>query len=140
MRLGVTEYIDCAHHLPGHPKCGQLHGHTYQVDVSIEGDHAGGMLLDFADLKKAVRDALAEYDHKDWNTFLKYPTVENICELILQPAMDQLSQVPDRREHLRADPWPAEGEDGVPVPRPSVGRPREVGGDLTLSRCRLPLR
>ncbi|MBI4415972.1 MAG: 6-carboxytetrahydropterin synthase, partial [Euryarchaeota archaeon] len=46
MRLGITEYIDCAHHLPGHPKCGQLHGHTYQVDVSIEGDHQGGMLLD----------------------------------------------------------------------------------------------
>ncbi len=82
MRLGITEYIDCAHHLPGHPKCGQLHGHTYQVDVSIEGDHQGGMLLDFADLKKAVREVLARYDQKDWNDFLKYPTVENICELV----------------------------------------------------------
>jgi len=28
MRLGITEYIDCAHFLPGHPKCGQIHGHT----------------------------------------------------------------------------------------------------------------
>ena len=75
MRLGITEYIDSAHHLPGHPKCGQLHGHTYQVDVSVEGDHRGGMLVDFADLKLAVHDVLAEYDHKDWNAFLKYPTV-----------------------------------------------------------------
>ena len=82
MRLGITEYIDCAHRLPGHPKCGQPHGHTYQVDVSIEGDHRGGMLLDFADLKASVRDVLAAYDHKDWNDVLKYPTVENICELI----------------------------------------------------------
>ena len=82
MKLGVTEYIDCAHHLPGHPKCGQLHGHTYQVDVSIDGDHEGGMLLDFADLKKAVRDVLGEYDHQDCKAFLKYPTVDNICELI----------------------------------------------------------
>ena len=82
MRLGVTEYIDCAHHLPGHAKCGQLHGHTYQVDVSIEGNHGGGMLLDFADLKASVRGVLGEYDHKDWNAFLTYPTVENICELI----------------------------------------------------------
>ena len=24
MRLGITEFIDCAHHLPGHAKCGQL--------------------------------------------------------------------------------------------------------------------
>jgi len=42
MKLGVTEYIDCAHHLPGHERCGSLHGHTYQVDVFIEGDHKGG--------------------------------------------------------------------------------------------------
>ena len=82
MRLGITDNVDCAHFLPGHPKCGQLHGHTYQVDVSIEGDHGGGMLLDFADLKKTVHEVLAEYDHKDWNAFLKYPTVENICSLL----------------------------------------------------------
>ena len=37
MRLGITEYIDCAHFLPGHPKCGQVHGHTYRVDVTSEG-------------------------------------------------------------------------------------------------------
>jgi len=82
VKLGITEYIDCAHHLPGHERCGTLHGHTYQIDVSLEGDPKGGMVLDFADLKKAVRGALAKYDHKDWNTFLEYPTVENICELI----------------------------------------------------------
>ncbi len=82
MRVGITEYIDCAHHLPGHPKCGSLHGHTYQVDVSVEGDHRGGMIIDFADLKKAVREVLREFDHKDWNAVLEYPTVENICQLV----------------------------------------------------------
>ena len=82
MRVGITEYIDCAHHLPGHPKCGSLHGHTYQVDVSVEGDHKGGMVIDFSDLKKAVREVLKEFDHKDWNAILEYPTVENICDLI----------------------------------------------------------
>ena len=82
MRVGITEYIDCAHHLPEHPKCGSPHGHTYQVDVSVEGDHRGGMIIDFADLKKAVREVLNEFDHKDWNAVLEYPTVENICELI----------------------------------------------------------
>ena len=82
MKLGITEYIDCAHHLPGHEKCGAFHGHTYQVDVHVEGDHKGAMVLDFADLKKQVRAILSEYDHKDWNTFIEYPTVENICELL----------------------------------------------------------
>ena len=51
MKLGVSEFVDCAHFLPGHAKCGQLHGHTYKVDVAIEGDHSKGMVVDFADLK-----------------------------------------------------------------------------------------
>jgi len=82
MKLGITEYIDAAHYLPGHEKCGRLHGHTYQIDVTIEGDHKGGMVLDFADLKKVVREVLAKYDHRDWNEALEYPSVENICELL----------------------------------------------------------
>jgi 6-pyruvoyltetrahydropterin/6-carboxytetrahydropterin synthase len=80
MRLGVTDYIDCAHTLSGHPKCGQLHGHTYRIELVVEGDAAGGMLLDFADLKGRLRGVLAHYDHKHWNDFMDYPTVENICE------------------------------------------------------------
>lgn len=59
-----------------------MHGHTYQVDLIIEGEHKGGMLIDFADIKRALREVLATYDHKSWNDFLEYPTVENICELL----------------------------------------------------------
>ncbi len=51
MRLGIAEFIDCAHFLPGHPKCGQLHGHTYKVEVTIEGEQTGGMVIDFNELK-----------------------------------------------------------------------------------------
>src|SRR5215467_5465232 len=58
MKLGVTEYVDCAHFLPGHPKCGRLHGHTYKVEVTIEGQPKDGMIIDFADLKQTLRDAL----------------------------------------------------------------------------------
>jgi 6-pyruvoyltetrahydropterin/6-carboxytetrahydropterin synthase len=80
MRLGVTDYIDCAHLLPGHPKCGRLHGHTYRVDVAVEGEARDGMVLDFADLKARVRSVLARYDHRHWNDFLEFPTVETICD------------------------------------------------------------
>ena len=82
MRLGITEYIDCAHFLPGHPKCGTVHGHTYRVDVTIEGDHRGGMILDFNDLKSQTREVLQRYDNRHWNDVLEFPTVENICELL----------------------------------------------------------
>jgi 6-pyruvoyltetrahydropterin/6-carboxytetrahydropterin synthase len=82
MRLGITEYIDCAHFLPGHPKCGQVHGHTYRVDVAIEGEHHQGMIVDFNELKGKTREVLARYDHRHWNDVLDFPSVENICELL----------------------------------------------------------
>lgn len=91
MRLGITEYIDCAHYLPGHPRCGQLHGHTYKVEVVISGQHNDGMILDFADMKKTVREVLGEYDHKSWNDFLPYPSVENICETISHRLKERLN-------------------------------------------------
>jgi 6-pyruvoyltetrahydropterin/6-carboxytetrahydropterin synthase len=82
MKLGRTFYIDCAHYLPGHPKCGQLHGHTYRIDVAIEGEKKDGMILDFGDMKKQINEILLEYDHKSFNDFLDYPSVENICEML----------------------------------------------------------
>ena len=40
------------------------------------------MVMDFADMKKAVQQVLGRYDHQSWNDFLEYPSVENICELL----------------------------------------------------------
>jgi 6-pyruvoyltetrahydropterin/6-carboxytetrahydropterin synthase len=82
MKLGVIEYIDCAHYIPGHGKCGKLHGHTYKIEVVIEGENKSGMIMDFTDLRKSIRETLAMYDHSTFNEFLEYPSVENICEMI----------------------------------------------------------
>ena len=90
MRLGVAEYVDCAHFLPGHSKCGALHGHTYKIELTVEGQVKGGMVIDFADLKQAVREVLAHYDHRSWNDFLEYPSVENICDLLSGKLKDRL--------------------------------------------------
>jgi 6-pyruvoyltetrahydropterin/6-carboxytetrahydropterin synthase len=91
MRLGITEFIDCAHHLPGHPKCGPLHGHTYKVEVIIEGQNRpGGMILDFTDLKAQTREVLGRYDHQNWNDFLEFPSVENICELLASQLRERI--------------------------------------------------
>ena len=82
MRLGITEFIDCAHFLPGHTKCGRLHGHTYRVEVMVEGEQRGGMIIDFTELKGRSREVLQEYDHRNWNDVLEFPSVENICALL----------------------------------------------------------
>lgn len=90
MKLGITEFIDCAHHLPGHPKCGRMHGHTYKVELIIEGDASGGMILDFNELKSQAREVLLQYDHRDWNEFLEFPSVENICQLLSRQLRERL--------------------------------------------------
>lgn len=91
MKLGITDFLDCAHFLPGHEKCGQLHGHTYRVEVIIEGRHDGGMILDFADLKAQTRAVLQKYDHRNWNDVLEFPSVENICELLSKGLKERLA-------------------------------------------------
>ena len=41
----------------------------------IEGDHKGGMILDFNDLKAHTREVLQQYDNRHWNDVLDFPTV-----------------------------------------------------------------
>ena len=87
MRLGVTEYFDSAHFLPGHKKCGQTHGHTYTVELIVEGEKKGaGMVVDFYDLKSALKKVLSEYDHRLINEIVEYPSVENISRVDLREA------------------------------------------------------
>lgn len=83
MKVGCIEHFDSSHLLPGHPKCGVPHGHTYKVEVTVEGPLVDGMVIDFADLKASVRGLLKQLDHKDLNTILPYPTCENIASEIL---------------------------------------------------------
>lgn len=93
MKLGIIDYVDCAHYIPEHTKCGSLHGHTYKIEVVIEGNHDGTMVIDFHDLKTTVKAALSEYDHKVLNDFLEYPSVENFC-LMIKKRLGETLQFP----------------------------------------------
>lgn len=78
--------FDAAHHLPNYQgKCKNLHGHTYKLEVTLSGEleRTSGMLIDFAKLKKIVKeDVLKEMDHAYLNDILKNPTAENLINLI----------------------------------------------------------
>jgi 6-pyruvoyltetrahydropterin/6-carboxytetrahydropterin synthase len=83
MRVGIFDYMDCAHSLPGIDK-GELHGHTYKVEVVVQGEFMGKMLIDFKALRGAARLAMAHFDHKNANEVLRYPSTENICLALFQ--------------------------------------------------------
>lgn len=98
MKVGVVEHFDSSHRLPGHPKCGVPHGHTYRVEVEVEGPVREGMVLDFDDLKRAVREVIRPLDHADLNGVIDYPTCENLCVLLLGRLGERL---PGRRLSVR---------------------------------------
>jgi 6-pyruvoyltetrahydropterin/6-carboxytetrahydropterin synthase len=72
--------FDSAHFLPDyHGKCEQLHGHTYKLQVTLEGEvQKNGMVVDFVKLKEVVSDEiLSQLDHKLLNDIIKNPSAEN---------------------------------------------------------------
>ncbi|WP_407432866.1 6-pyruvoyl trahydropterin synthase family protein [Methanobrevibacter sp.] len=55
-----------AHIIPGHESCGFIHGHSYFVDIEIEGKRAGEFefVVDFKDVKKYTKAICDELDHR----------------------------------------------------------------------------
>jgi 6-pyruvoyltetrahydropterin/6-carboxytetrahydropterin synthase len=92
MRLGVVEYMDAAHYLPGHETCGKMHGHTYRVELVVEGEKGEtGMVMDFYEMKSILKKALAEYDHRCLNEVVDYPSVENLCEAVYNKLLGEIT-------------------------------------------------
>lgn len=56
--------FSAAHFIPYHNKCRRLHGHDYSVDVRVYGTMEKGMIMDFVELKHAIRKLLEDIDHK----------------------------------------------------------------------------
>jgi len=79
MKIGIIEYIDSMHYLPRHKKCETPHGHTYKVEIIAEGNPTKGIIIDFAILRKKVKKVLRNFDHKNLNKIIRYPSCENLC-------------------------------------------------------------
>ena len=68
--LKTSAAFDSAHFLSGYKgKCANIHGHRWTVEVRIKGSELQelgdkrGMLIDFGDMKKVVRDLADSFDH-----------------------------------------------------------------------------
>jgi len=103
MKLGLITEFDAAHSLPGYQgKCANMHGHTYQVEMVVEGPVGqDGFVMDFYRLKKILVAALQELDHSCLNELLSNPTAERIAEWICHRLNRELVGSPIRLVSLK---------------------------------------
>jgi len=95
--------FEAAHLLPNVPdghKCKRLHGHSFRVEVHVSGPlHAElGWVVDYADIKVAVKPVLARLDHHYLNEIagLENPTSEVIARWLwgeILPSLPQLCRI-----------------------------------------------
>lgn len=75
------------HNLPDDHKCRRMHGHTYKVEIVLEGDpdpHTG-MIVDYADIATAWQVIHDKLDHRYLNDVpgLEIPTTEVLAVWIM---------------------------------------------------------
>lgn len=95
--------IEAAHHLPHLPeghKCRRLHGHSFQIEVHVNGplDPKFGWVMDFADISLHINPVFEQLDHHYLNEIpgLENPTSENLAIWVwkkLKPGLPQLFSI-----------------------------------------------
>ncbi len=103
MKIAQAFHFEAAHALPHageNHRCRQLHGHSYRVELRLEGpvDPRTGFVADFFAIEAAFRPLLERLDHRYLNEIegLENPTAENIAVWIwerMKKTMPELASV-----------------------------------------------
>ena len=88
-KIKVTDKFSAAHRLLEYNgSCERLHGHTWKIELEIEGSKLDnlGLLIDFREVKKYLKKITDELDHTFLNEhpyFTKLnPTAEHLSKFI----------------------------------------------------------
>ena len=102
-RIFTELTFEAAHRLPHVPeghKCARLHGHSFRVEVHVEGpvDPHTGWVMDFADVRAACQPVRDQLDHHYLNEVegLENPTSEHLAAWLwarLRPALPGLAEI-----------------------------------------------
>ena len=124
--LKTAAAFDSAHFLAGYNgKCANLHGHHWVIEAEAgqeslqESGEKRGMVIDFSDLKKAVRALADAYDHA---LIYEKGSLKAATLAALHDEQFRLIEVPFRptAEHFARAFYEALREAGLPVLRVTV--------------------
>lgn len=96
--LAVRDSFAAAHRLESYKgKCENLHGHNFTVEAFFEGEvlDKDGMLVDFAILKRHLKEVLSELDHRYLNDipfFQERASSSEYIALFIHGRLSELSQ------------------------------------------------
>ena len=103
VELRKTFQFEAAHllpHLPKSHKCRRLHGHSFKVEIAVQGecDAQLGWVMDYAEMSRAFKPIGDKLDHFYLNEIpgLENPTSENVARWIwqrLKPSLPLLSSI-----------------------------------------------
>ncbi len=101
--LSKTFQFESAHFLPFVPdnhKCRRIHGHSFKCIVQVKGslNPKTGWVIDYSDIKEAVKPIIQKLDHYFLNEIkgLENPTSEKICEWMwsqIEPKLPLLNSI-----------------------------------------------
>ena len=99
--VSIQNHFDAAHYLRGYGgRCENLHGHRYQVVVTLRAEELNeiGLAFDFTELKQRLKGILARFDHVCLNDVAPFneinPSAENIARTIYQELKPKLAGAP----------------------------------------------
>ena len=92
-QLFVEEHFDAAHYLRNYRgKCENLHGHRFKAIARLQATKLdeNGLAYDFAQIKRYLRETLAQFDHAYLNDVPPFDKIEPSCENIAATIYSEL--------------------------------------------------
>jgi 6-pyruvoyltetrahydropterin/6-carboxytetrahydropterin synthase len=93
--LSIKGHFDAAHAIRDYPgECRNLHGHTWDVEVTVEGIELDdiGIVYDFKKLKADLNAVLERYDHGYLNEIPPFDLLNTTAENLAKVIFDDLGE------------------------------------------------
>ena len=111
--ISAESSFAAAHTLPGVDMCSRMHGHNWRIRVTATLPasrlDAVGMGVDFRDLERHARDAVADFEHQYLNDLPVFrdrlPTGETIARIVAERVSAALEAHPSGARVAEVELW-----------------------------------